>query len=300
MLVLLIYVVLYFFFFFFKQKTAYEMLRSLVGSEMCIRDSSYTGGTPRNIKVGDDADHDDLVVYECLERDTDKVGSSSTTPKDTPLSPYDAHLSFTPQANRSMINFNKYCAGVGNNTSFNRGDVFGVSARSAPSSSVVVDVSGPPRSNSMALNELLLLSQNSMGSLSIKLSPTGSPSLSPVARRDRRRQSFSLNQHDDGIPVVTTERQQSHQPQGGNNDTMRHITSIDDGGYLDEDQQQLSFQQHQYQHHDTNDENNRDIVVNVFGSHGGYGNSASISCVGSDEIDKNGPMEFSTSSEPLQ
>eukprot|EP00658_Telonema_sp_P-2_P025546 TRINITY_DN20293_c0_g1_i4.p2 TRINITY_DN20293_c0_g1~~TRINITY_DN20293_c0_g1_i4.p2 ORF type:complete len:118 (+),score=23.58 TRINITY_DN20293_c0_g1_i4:84-437(+) len=29
------------FFFFFKQKTAYEMLRSLVGSEMCIRDSSH-------------------------------------------------------------------------------------------------------------------------------------------------------------------------------------------------------------------------------------------------------------------
>ena len=28
-----------FFFFFFKQKTAYELLRSLVGSEMCIRDS---------------------------------------------------------------------------------------------------------------------------------------------------------------------------------------------------------------------------------------------------------------------
>eukprot|EP00658_Telonema_sp_P-2_P045386 TRINITY_DN3333_c0_g1_i2.p1 TRINITY_DN3333_c0_g1~~TRINITY_DN3333_c0_g1_i2.p1 ORF type:complete len:199 (-),score=72.13 TRINITY_DN3333_c0_g1_i2:213-809(-) len=31
-----------FFFFFFKQKTAYEMLRSLVGSEMCIRDSFST------------------------------------------------------------------------------------------------------------------------------------------------------------------------------------------------------------------------------------------------------------------
>eukprot|EP00658_Telonema_sp_P-2_P046991 TRINITY_DN3541_c0_g1_i2.p1 TRINITY_DN3541_c0_g1~~TRINITY_DN3541_c0_g1_i2.p1 ORF type:complete len:577 (-),score=176.64 TRINITY_DN3541_c0_g1_i2:373-2103(-) len=30
------------FFFFFKQKTAYEMLRSLVGSEMCIRDSFLT------------------------------------------------------------------------------------------------------------------------------------------------------------------------------------------------------------------------------------------------------------------
>ena len=32
-------VVVLVFFFFFKQKTAYEMLRSLVGSEMCIRDS---------------------------------------------------------------------------------------------------------------------------------------------------------------------------------------------------------------------------------------------------------------------
>ena len=27
--------------FFFKQKTAYEMLRSLVGSEMCIRDRPW-------------------------------------------------------------------------------------------------------------------------------------------------------------------------------------------------------------------------------------------------------------------
>ena len=31
----------FFFFFFFKQKTAYEIMPSLVGSEMCIRDSSY-------------------------------------------------------------------------------------------------------------------------------------------------------------------------------------------------------------------------------------------------------------------
>ena len=32
-------VFVFFFCFFFKQKTAYEVLRSLVGSEMCIRDS---------------------------------------------------------------------------------------------------------------------------------------------------------------------------------------------------------------------------------------------------------------------
>eukprot|EP00658_Telonema_sp_P-2_P051214 TRINITY_DN39258_c0_g1_i1.p1 TRINITY_DN39258_c0_g1~~TRINITY_DN39258_c0_g1_i1.p1 ORF type:complete len:106 (-),score=41.84 TRINITY_DN39258_c0_g1_i1:96-413(-) len=36
-------------FFFFKQKTAYEMLRSLVGSEMCIRDSLGGGGGAQNM-----------------------------------------------------------------------------------------------------------------------------------------------------------------------------------------------------------------------------------------------------------
>ena len=35
------------FFFFFKQKTAYEMLRSLVGSEMCIRDSQVILSKPK-------------------------------------------------------------------------------------------------------------------------------------------------------------------------------------------------------------------------------------------------------------
>eukprot|EP00658_Telonema_sp_P-2_P073974 TRINITY_DN63126_c0_g1_i2.p1 TRINITY_DN63126_c0_g1~~TRINITY_DN63126_c0_g1_i2.p1 ORF type:complete len:166 (+),score=45.77 TRINITY_DN63126_c0_g1_i2:113-610(+) len=51
-------------FFFFKQKTAYEMLRSLVGSEMCIRDRhnyhhtapSATATTPRRTpRIGLDA-----------------------------------------------------------------------------------------------------------------------------------------------------------------------------------------------------------------------------------------------------
>src|SRR5428012_13109 len=39
--------VIVFFFFFFKQKTAYEIMPSLVGSEMCIRDSCYMGKIPR-------------------------------------------------------------------------------------------------------------------------------------------------------------------------------------------------------------------------------------------------------------
>ena len=42
--------------FFFKQKTAYEMLRSLVGSEMCIRDSiniaNALGGTAAGLGLG--------------------------------------------------------------------------------------------------------------------------------------------------------------------------------------------------------------------------------------------------------
>ena len=48
------------FFFFFKQKTAYEIMPSLVGSEMCIRDSGYIEsftrewGTPQ--KLGYDGD----------------------------------------------------------------------------------------------------------------------------------------------------------------------------------------------------------------------------------------------------
>ena len=36
-------------FFFFKQETAYEMLRSLVGSEMCIRDRLAAGVPVRTV-----------------------------------------------------------------------------------------------------------------------------------------------------------------------------------------------------------------------------------------------------------
>src|SRR5450756_165274 len=43
-------------FFFFKQKTAYEIMPSLVGSEMCIRDSLY--------QVGSDAMLADMIVPE--------------------------------------------------------------------------------------------------------------------------------------------------------------------------------------------------------------------------------------------
>ena len=38
-------------FFFFKQNTAYEWLRSLVGSEMCIRDSRSLNTTERYLRL---------------------------------------------------------------------------------------------------------------------------------------------------------------------------------------------------------------------------------------------------------
>eukprot|EP00831_Metopus_contortus_P068541 TRINITY_DN6130_c0_g1_i6.p1 TRINITY_DN6130_c0_g1~~TRINITY_DN6130_c0_g1_i6.p1 ORF type:complete len:122 (-),score=22.09 TRINITY_DN6130_c0_g1_i6:168-533(-) len=43
----------FFFFFFFKQKTAYEMQRGLVGSEMCIRDRYQNGGRQFHMKMYD-------------------------------------------------------------------------------------------------------------------------------------------------------------------------------------------------------------------------------------------------------
>ncbi len=40
-------------FFFFKQKTAYEMSASLVGSEMCIRDRTTRVSSKRGSEMAD-------------------------------------------------------------------------------------------------------------------------------------------------------------------------------------------------------------------------------------------------------
>src|SRR5674536_258755 len=53
-----------FFFFFFKQKTAYEMLRSLVGSEMCIRDRIII---KQNSQVIEESENLFLVFYEPIK-----------------------------------------------------------------------------------------------------------------------------------------------------------------------------------------------------------------------------------------
>ena len=52
-------------FFFFKQKTAYEMLRSLVGSEMCIRDSDDLIQAVEELRPEEllDLEHDQLARF---------------------------------------------------------------------------------------------------------------------------------------------------------------------------------------------------------------------------------------------
>eukprot|EP00658_Telonema_sp_P-2_P014341 TRINITY_DN15453_c0_g1_i2.p1 TRINITY_DN15453_c0_g1~~TRINITY_DN15453_c0_g1_i2.p1 ORF type:complete len:156 (+),score=50.03 TRINITY_DN15453_c0_g1_i2:52-519(+) len=51
-----------YFFFFFKQKTAYEMLRSLVGSEMCIRDR--VGEGQKVLEIGTCRGHGAIKMAE--------------------------------------------------------------------------------------------------------------------------------------------------------------------------------------------------------------------------------------------
>src|SRR5665809_150445 len=57
----------FFFFFFCKQKTAYEIRLSLVGSEMCIRDRNYSSiwfSLTRHARERGHPVTTDLVIYE--------------------------------------------------------------------------------------------------------------------------------------------------------------------------------------------------------------------------------------------
>ena len=84
--------------FVFKQKTAYEMLRSRVGSEMCIRDSSGNGqGTTFTVeqgayKVTEDADEGYATTYAGDCEGTITAGQNLTctvTNNDLPIIPSD-------------------------------------------------------------------------------------------------------------------------------------------------------------------------------------------------------------------
>eukprot|EP00825_Cyclidium_porcatum_P046454 TRINITY_DN7303_c0_g1_i1.p1 TRINITY_DN7303_c0_g1~~TRINITY_DN7303_c0_g1_i1.p1 ORF type:complete len:259 (-),score=48.66 TRINITY_DN7303_c0_g1_i1:92-868(-) len=58
---------LFFFFFFFKQKTAYEIMPSLVGSEMCIRDRFDTILNRVSMRSYQKKDVDDVILQKIME-----------------------------------------------------------------------------------------------------------------------------------------------------------------------------------------------------------------------------------------
>src|SRR5674536_124361 len=83
-----------FFFFFFKQKTAYEMLRSLVGSEMCIRDRGYCAPGIRPRGTG----------WDRFRRNRTSCGASFCWPNDR-----------AGQRPRQEPHFGNKCRGTGQN-----------------------------------------------------------------------------------------------------------------------------------------------------------------------------------------
>ena len=67
-------------FFFFKQKTAYEMLRSLVGSEMCIRDStSRVRSTVRKVEEAITAGNKEAAVTAMKAAEPEPVSYTHLT-----------------------------------------------------------------------------------------------------------------------------------------------------------------------------------------------------------------------------
>eukprot|EP00831_Metopus_contortus_P042188 TRINITY_DN3331_c0_g1_i3.p1 TRINITY_DN3331_c0_g1~~TRINITY_DN3331_c0_g1_i3.p1 ORF type:complete len:157 (-),score=56.13 TRINITY_DN3331_c0_g1_i3:124-594(-) len=73
-----------FFFFFFKQKTAYEMQRGLVGSEMCIRDRVSTQST-WEVRVPALSKENERMALEAFRIYVDKALEGFTVPLEEDL-----------------------------------------------------------------------------------------------------------------------------------------------------------------------------------------------------------------------
>ena len=58
------------FFFFFKQKTAYEIMPSLVGSEMCIRDRVYLRDADGSWRKVDTTEDGSYLVFTAMTDET--------------------------------------------------------------------------------------------------------------------------------------------------------------------------------------------------------------------------------------
>eukprot|EP00658_Telonema_sp_P-2_P004319 TRINITY_DN11621_c0_g1_i3.p1 TRINITY_DN11621_c0_g1~~TRINITY_DN11621_c0_g1_i3.p1 ORF type:complete len:471 (+),score=140.63 TRINITY_DN11621_c0_g1_i3:36-1448(+) len=68
------------FFFFFKQKTAYEMLRSLVGSEMCIRDRSTQSTGGRCCAMAETHETESMIILPTEDKATEDYSAARQAP----------------------------------------------------------------------------------------------------------------------------------------------------------------------------------------------------------------------------
>eukprot|EP00658_Telonema_sp_P-2_P051208 TRINITY_DN39251_c0_g2_i2.p2 TRINITY_DN39251_c0_g2~~TRINITY_DN39251_c0_g2_i2.p2 ORF type:complete len:114 (+),score=46.98 TRINITY_DN39251_c0_g2_i2:32-373(+) len=72
------------YFFFFKQKTAYEMLRSLVGSEMCIRDRFRSPFEYHSFSKQQKKDHEASAGSRAAAASASTAAGGGASSQDTP------------------------------------------------------------------------------------------------------------------------------------------------------------------------------------------------------------------------
>ena len=104
------------FVFFFKQKTAYEMLRSLVGSEMCIRDRPWVNHPPCHTMAragtGNSIRCDLTWWFDVYPLASESFGGSEhavETTNSTPSQPY-RRSKYLNMSDPYVVELEKYCA----------------------------------------------------------------------------------------------------------------------------------------------------------------------------------------------
>eukprot|EP01016_Furgasonia_blochmanni_P050349 TRINITY_DN7770_c0_g1_i7.p1 TRINITY_DN7770_c0_g1~~TRINITY_DN7770_c0_g1_i7.p1 ORF type:complete len:364 (+),score=31.31 TRINITY_DN7770_c0_g1_i7:2-1093(+) len=95
-------------FFFFKQKTAYEIMPSLVGSEMCIRDRLYTQDNSRP------TDHESIVITQGEHGGLIQLVDSMCDPGDNILLPDIHYSTWSDICKMHGVETRRYCHDLSN------------------------------------------------------------------------------------------------------------------------------------------------------------------------------------------
>eukprot|EP00658_Telonema_sp_P-2_P006593 TRINITY_DN12493_c0_g2_i3.p1 TRINITY_DN12493_c0_g2~~TRINITY_DN12493_c0_g2_i3.p1 ORF type:complete len:314 (+),score=47.14 TRINITY_DN12493_c0_g2_i3:40-981(+) len=108
------FIFLVYIFFFFKQKTAYEMLRSLVGSEMCIRDrgsSASTESGSNSIKIVTSGGSTPHSTSTFPVSTTHRHRQLPSSPESAPIAPTTKKVAHRTASSTSIVGFT--AGGVG-------------------------------------------------------------------------------------------------------------------------------------------------------------------------------------------